>query len=88
MSKAVEIYIRNSGSRTLLNFHIPSDLKEAFISALRDGSFSEAGVDIALEVSMLPQWITDADQRSEAQECDHVVHARIPLSSINVQVTD
>ncbi len=88
MSKTVEIYIRNSGPRTFLNFYIPSDLKEKFISALRDGSLSDAEVDMALEVSVLPHWITDADQRSEAQKRSDVVHARIPLSSINVQVTD
>ena len=88
MPKAVEIYIRNSSSGTLLNFYIPSDLKEEFIAALRDGSFSKTGVDIALEVSILPHWITDADQRSEVQERGDVVHARIPLSLINVQVTD
>ena len=80
MSNKIEIYVRNSGDRTLLNFYIPSEMREAFLSALQNGGFEERNTDINLELSVLNEWRTDAD-RDEP-------HIRVPISAINLQFID
>jgi hypothetical protein len=80
MSDKIEIYVRNSGDRTLLNFYIPSQMREAFLSALQNGAFEERNTDINLELSVLDNWRTDTHSEEP--------HIRVPISAINIQFID
>ena len=48
--------------------------KEALIAALQSGKFDNPNMPIHLELSILPEWLSDT----------HSMHARIPISEINV----
>lgn len=88
MTDGIEIYIRPSGDQTLLNIYVPIKVRERFIRALRDGAFSDAQVPIEFEVTTLPKWITDDDQRKKALRTNESVHVRIPLDVINIHSTE
>lgn len=88
MTEGIEIYIRDNGDQTLLNFYVPERLREEFITALRNGSYWGAQVPIALELSTLPKWITDEEQRTQAERQHESVHVRIPVTAINVHSTE
>ncbi|NMV41941.1 hypothetical protein [Ralstonia insidiosa] len=88
MTDGIEIYVRDSGDQTLLNFYIPERLREEFITALRSGSYLGSQVPIALELSTLPKWIVDKEQRTHAERRNESVHVRIPVTAINVQSTE
>ncbi|WP_342051254.1 MULTISPECIES: hypothetical protein [unclassified Cupriavidus] len=84
MSDGIEIYVRDSGDRTVLNIYVPDHLREAFIAGLASGRYSDDGVEIALELSTLPKWITDGGKRAQAEQSGESVHVRVPISVINV----
>jgi hypothetical protein len=88
MEDGIEIYVRKSADRTLLNLHVPAHLKEQFIAALESGSFSDSCIPMALELSPLPDWITDQDLRGAATLAGTGVHLRIPLTAINLSFSD
>jgi len=88
MLDQIEIYVRNSGERTMLNFYVPENLRERFIVALKAGSFSDDRISMALEVTTLSQWITDDDQRAKSGTHTETAHVRIPIDAINLQFTD
>jgi hypothetical protein len=88
MAKKIEIYIRDSGDRTYLNFYIPEALKEHLIDAVQTGSFSDDGVEVNLEVAVLPKWITDQVQKRNAELVNQSVHVRIPVDMINFQISE
>jgi len=62
----------------MLNFHLSSRDRQALILALTTGSMEDASIPIHLELSLLPQWLTDPES----------MHARIPISAINFSVSD
>ncbi|AWI53496.1 hypothetical protein DEH84_08690 [Aquabacterium olei] len=62
----------------MLNFHLSSRDRQALVHALTKGTMEDASIPIHLELSLLPQWLTDP-------EC---LHARIPISAINFSVSD
>ena len=77
MSNRIEIYVRNSGNRTLLNLYIPRKMRDEFIAALQNGSFEDRNTDINLELSVLDKWRTDTDVSEP--------HIRVPITAINIQ---
>jgi hypothetical protein len=77
MSNKIEIYVRNSGNRTLLNLYIPRKMRDEFIAALQNGSFEDRNTDINLELSVLDKWRTDTDVSEP--------HIRVPITAINIQ---
>lgn len=74
----IEIYVRHRAEGAMLNFHLSSNDRLALIRALTTGSMDGDGVPIHLELSLLQQWLTDPDG----------MHARIPIGSINFNITD
>jgi len=84
MQKEIEIYIRHSSAGTFLNFHIPSQLKKKFISAIQKGSLSEGDALMAVELSVLPEWITDKEVQEKLSSMNESIHLRIPVTSLNV----
>lgn len=80
VSNQIEIYVRNSGDRTLLNFYIPRQMREEFIAALQHGSFEERNTNINLELSVLDKWRTGTDVSAP--------HLKVPITAINIQFID
>ena len=88
MSGEIEIYVRQSGDRNLLTLHIPERLREAFIAALRAGSFGGKSSEMQVELSVLPEWVTDEDQRDLLLEDGFPIHVRIPIAEITASYAD
>ena len=40
------------------------------------------------ELSILPEWITDPEQRERIEKLGEVIHVRIPIAVVNTQYTD
>jgi hypothetical protein len=76
------IYVRYSGGRNLLHVHLPAGERENFLSGLAAGEYSSEGTH--LELSVLPEWITDDEERAGLVAAGSLPHLRIPLSAINV----
>ena len=77
MNAGIEIYVRPSGNRVLLNLYVPEgclpDLKAALLAG-----HNANDLPIALELTVLPEWLTGNGEG----------HVRIPISEINVIATD
>lgn len=50
MSEPVEVYLRHSGDRNLLMFHVPEALKERFLQQLASGEFTGGNDGIRFEM--------------------------------------
>jgi hypothetical protein len=85
MSSGIEIYVRPSGDRVLLNIYVPKSVRSQFLEGLRSGSFGDDDVRINMELSVLPQWLTESDDGVANQLPAHI---RVPISAINVQSDD
>ncbi|WP_348263245.1 hypothetical protein P8935_01505 [Telmatobacter sp. DSM 110680] len=72
MNKQIEIYIKKSGDRNLLMFHVPGELKEQLIEGIRNGRFETEAANINFEMFVLPQW----------QSKDNPNHVRLKVSEI------
>jgi hypothetical protein len=87
LKNGVEVYIRPSGNRVLLNFYVPAALRRKFVDALKSGSFDNANVPIHFEITPLPEWSSNGNDRARLSKLDPV-HMRIPLAAINVSFTE
>jgi hypothetical protein len=85
MSSGIEIYVRPSGDRVLLNIYVPKSVRNQFIEGLRSGSFGDGELKTSMELSVLPQWITESEDRVVNQL---PMHIRVPISAINFQSDD
>jgi hypothetical protein len=74
----IEIYVRHRSDGAMLNFQLSSSDRQVLIHALTTGGMENASIPIHLELSLLPQWLTDPEN----------MHARIPISAINFSVSD
>lgn len=75
MSEPCEIYVRHSGDSNLLH---------AYGDASSLTSPSDEGEPIAfVELTVLPEWITDADKRRSYETSGELIHVRIPIHSAN-----
>jgi hypothetical protein len=88
MSKQIEIYVRSSGDRILLNFYIPDELREAFIAGLKTGSFEPPDTQMNLEFSVLPEWLSEESRRASQPHEFGDLHVRLAVSSINTHFGD
>lgn len=71
----IEIYVRHSGGKNLLNVYASDDAKKAAAQA------HSRGLPTAfVELSVLPEWITDETQRAAYEAGGEVLHLRIPIS--------
>lgn len=85
MENQIEIYVRQSAGRTLFNLYVPEQMQKKFIEALRMGSFEAESTPTHLELSVLPEWVTDQDQRKELSSLGEPLHLRVPITCINTQ---
>jgi hypothetical protein len=83
MSNEIEIYVRPSGDKMLLNFHIPEAARDKFIAGLREGHSDGKDTIMHLELSVLPNWLTDADERTQCFANSTSLHVRVPVAAIN-----
>ncbi len=86
--QTVEIYVRHSSGRSLLMFHIPTCVRDSFIQGINNGEFSSADCQAHLELSVLPEWIADADVRALLQSKEKAIHLRIPLAAITASFNE
>jgi len=72
--ETVDICVRNSAGKTLLNLYANDEAMAAAELA------KESGLPQAfLELIVLPEWITDLDQRVAYQNSGELMHIRIPI---------
>lgn len=70
----IEIYVRHRSEGAMLNIYLDQKTKVELITALQSGKFEGGKIPINLELSILPDWLSEADS----------MHARIPISEINI----
>lgn len=75
---SIEIYVRHNNDGAMLNVYLDSSTKQELITALQSGRYESADASIHLELSVLPEWLTNQGE----------AHARIPIAAINVTETD
>ena len=78
MEAGIEIYVRPSADRVMLNFYVPKDRLEQLMAALAAGHVSTRDVPMALELAVLPEWLTVQGEG----------HIRVQLTEINVIESD
>lgn len=88
MDKNIEIYVRQSASRNFLTVHASPEIRDTLLNGLREGSFECGGSPTHLELSILPEWITDEDQRCHVKGDLDPIHVRIPISVICTHFSD
>ena len=81
MPTGIEIYIRPSAERTLLNTHVSSAIADQFFEAFRNGKVEDLGIPIAFEATVLPEWCVGGTD-------DPSPHIRVPITAISVTVGD
>lgn len=84
MGRKIEIYVRHSGAGTFLNLNVPEEFKEQFISAIRTGRLEGSDITTAVELPVLPEWVTDDEAREKVSGLNEAIHLRIPVTSFNV----
>lgn len=76
----IEVYLRRSGNRNLLMFHVPGRLRSQFQQAMEEASMIDGHqMPIAFEASVLPEWTSDSDDPG---------HMRMAIDGITVQFDD
>lgn len=75
MSEPCEIYIRHSGGSNHLHAHGDT-------TALRQSDAQREPLAF-VELSVLPEWITDPEERKVYAESGRMVHLRIPIHAAN-----
>ena len=81
MDEQIEIYVRDRSDGAMLNFYIPEGLRDSLLAALGAGSFTG---DVALEMTVNPEWITDTELRKRFMEANELIHLRVPLTEIHI----
>lgn len=76
MTDRVEIYLRHSGNRALLTFHVPEHLREQFQQAIQDSTIDGRQIPISLEAHVLPEWTSAPDDP---------LHMRVNIDQIAIQ---
>ena len=74
MADGIEIYVRPSGGRNLLHFHVPIALREQFVRDFSNGRFDAKGVDVHLEMPVRAEYFTDPSKN----------HMRFKIDSISL----
>lgn len=81
MEEGIEIYVRHSSGKAMLTIYVPDSQRESLMRGLAGGQVAFE-VPAHLEMSSLPQWITDDELR--AKLANETVHLRIPIGSVTV----
>lgn len=88
MKKNIEIYVRNSSRHNFLMFHMGKSKKKTLIKGFDSGDIDSKDVEINVEMNILPEWITDLEQRELFEENIFGLHVRIPVSKITVSYSE
>jgi hypothetical protein len=79
MEKSIEIYIRQSAGRNLLNIYVPFELRELFVRGVKSGTVEEIGIPINFEMSVAPE---NTCTKHES------LHVSVEISAINISYTE
>lgn len=79
MEKSIEVYIRQSAGRNLLNIYVPSELRELFVRGVNSGAIEEIGIPINFEMSVAPE-----NTRAKHEP----LHVSLEISAINISYTE
>lgn len=77
----IEIYVRHRSDGAMLNIHVNEKTKRVLLDALQNGSYTDSSTPINMELSLLPQWIVSDNETPP-------IHARIPITSISINVSE
>lgn len=80
-SQSISINVRHTHDGTLLYFHIPDHLKTEFIRGIQQGNVQLASGS-SLEVSVLPEFISNPEDSKSFKESGLFLHLNIPVSKI------
>lgn len=83
MADGVEIYVRPGGRGVLMMIQLPDDVdRQQFVEK---ATSRDAAPDLGmhLELSVLPDWCTDPDVRSEVERIGHI-HVRVPVEWLSL----
>jgi len=84
MHPKIEIYVRPSADDTFLTIYVPESLRDGFIEGLKNGVYKcEKGM-VNLELAVLPEWLTDTNQKEWLSNNDGSMHMRTGLTAINI----
>lgn len=76
----IEVYLRRSGDRNLLMFHVPGRLRSRFQQVMEEASMIDGHqMPIAFEAPVLPEWTPDLNEPR---------HMRMAIDGITVQFDD
>ena len=78
MANGIEIYIRPSGGRNLLDFHVPAALREQFVQGFSNGRFDSKDVNVHLEMPIRPEYFSGLSEN----------HLRFEIDSISLIAAD
>lgn len=56
MEEGIEIYVRPSGDRVMLMFHIPEAIRAQVLKGLAEGCFDPHGAEVHMELDVLHQY--------------------------------
>lgn len=73
----IEVYLRPSGDRVLLNIYVPKTQLKTFLSELEAGSYASEALPIVFEAHVQSEWQRGVEG-----------HIRVPISAINLTVSD
>jgi hypothetical protein len=85
MTSKLEMYVRATHDGTLLTTYASSEIKGS-LEKLTQGEVYAGGA--TLELSVLPEWITDAEERRRFVESGLSLHVRIPLDRVHLGHVD
>jgi hypothetical protein len=80
----LEIYVRHSAGKALLMLHAPEALRAIVLAAVKGGEVDSTKARIHLELSILPEWITDPSVRKQVSKIHDPIHIRIPISALSM----
>lgn len=78
MADGIEIYIRPSGGRNLLHFHVPTVLREQFVRDFSNGKFDAEEVNVYFEMPARPEYFSGLSEN----------HMRFKIDSISLIPAD
>jgi len=84
----VELYVRYSGGAALLMLHAPEALRSTVLAAIKNGELDSSQASIHLELSILPEWITDPTMQKQVSDLYEQIHIRVPISSFNINFSE
>ena len=74
----IEIYIRHRSEGAMLNIYLDQKTKLALVAALENGKFDDPSVPINLELSLIPEWLSE----------ENSTHVKIPITEINISADE